>query len=74
MAGLTKEQRAERDAIKQKELEAQERSDNSISVEPIEVVIHMTRDVPSFAGGPTDADVHTDEIDRWIDDGWQVSE
>ncbi|NHB92968.1 hypothetical protein [Photorhabdus cinerea] len=69
MAGLTKEQRAERDAIKQKE-----RPDNLTSVEPVEVVIHMTRNVPSFADGPTEADVHPEEVECWIDDGWQVSE
>ena len=61
MAGLTKEQRAQRDAEK---LAAQQ---------GIELVV-MVRDVPEFPDGPLSADVHPDEVDNWLALDWRLEE
>ncbi|MDD9222592.1 hypothetical protein [Enterobacter kobei] len=61
MAGLTKEQRAQRDAEK---LAAQQ---------GIELVV-MVRDTPEFPGGPLSAEVHHDEVDSWQALDWRLEE
>lgn len=61
MAGLTKEQRAQRDAEK---LAAQQ---------GIELVF-MVRDAPEFPGGPLSADVHPDEVDNWLALDWRLED
>ena len=61
MAGLTKEQRAQRDAEK---LAAQQ---------SIELVV-MVRDTPEFPGGPLSAEVHHDEVDNWQALDWRLEE
>lgn len=55
MAGLTKEQRAER--------EAQQENGGS------ETVL-MVRSDPDHPGGPVTAEVHANEVPLWIDEGW----
>ncbi|EHN8900159.1 hypothetical protein F6T96_002345 [Enterobacter hormaechei] len=61
MAGLTKEQRAQRDAEK---LAAQQ---------GIELVV-MVRDTPEFPGGPLSAEVHPAEVDNWLALDWRLEE
>ncbi|MFU2317799.1 hypothetical protein [Rahnella sp. PCH160] len=36
--------------------------------------VAMFRDEPEYAGGPVLADVHADEVTRWLDQGWRVAE
>ena len=61
MAGLTREQRAQREAEK---LAAQQ---------GIELVV-MVRDTPEFPGGPLSAEVHPDEVDNWLALDWRLEE
>ncbi|AOP86678.1 hypothetical protein ACWOOC_01250 [Citrobacter sp. ESY80] len=61
MAGLTKEQRAQRDAEKLADQQG------------IELVV-MVRDTPEFPGGPLSAEVHHDEVDNWQALDWRLEE
>ncbi len=77
MAGLTKEQRAQREAEK---LAAQQTADNNPAQQEqqqeqqgIELVV-MVRDTPEFPGGPLRADVHPDEVDNWLALDWRLEE
>jgi hypothetical protein len=36
--------------------------------------IKMNRAEPAYFGGPTEADVHPDEIENWKEHGWTVAE
>lgn len=65
MAGLTREQRAQRDAEK---LAAQQQEQPGI-----ELVV-MVRDIPEFPGGPLRADVHPAEVDNWLALDWRLEE
>ncbi|EMM6069016.1 hypothetical protein R8H75_000917 [Enterobacter hormaechei] len=65
MAGLTKEQRAQREAEK---LAAQQQEQPGI-----ELVV-MVRDTPEFPGGPLRADVHPDEVNNWLALDWRLEE
>ncbi|EEW9262778.1 hypothetical protein D4599_20480 [Escherichia coli] len=66
MAGLTREQRAQREAEK---LAAQ----NGAEQTGIELVA-MMRDTPEFPGGPLSAEVHPDEVDNWLALDWRLEE
>ncbi|EFF1411472.1 hypothetical protein ABVS56_003082 [Escherichia coli] len=66
MAGLTKEQSAQREAEK---LAAQ----NGAEQTGIELVA-MMRDTPEFPGGPLSAEVHPDEVDNWLALDWRLEE
>lgn len=77
MAGLTKEQRAQREAEK---LAAQQAADKNPAQQEqqqeqqgIELVV-MVRDTPEFPGGPLCADVHPDEVDNWLALDWRLEE
>ncbi|HAT3689662.1 hypothetical protein [Citrobacter freundii] len=73
MAGLTKEQRAQREAEK---LAAQKAADNNPAQQEqrgIELVV-MVRDTPEFPGGPLRADVHPAEVDNWLALDWRLEE
>lgn len=73
MAGLTREQRAQRDAEK---LAAQQAADNNPAQQEqrgIELVV-MVRDTPEFPGGPLRADVHPDEVNNWLALDWRLEE
>lgn len=77
MAGLTKEQRAQREAEK---LAAQQAADKNPAQQEqqqeqqgIELVV-MVRDTPEFPGGPLRADVHPDEVDNWLALDWRREE
>ncbi|HAV2159507.1 TPA: hypothetical protein JHK28_000137 [Enterobacter cloacae] len=65
MAGLTKEQRAQREAEK---LAAQQQEQPGI-----ELVV-MVRDTPEFPGGPLSAEVHHDEVNNWLALDWRLEE
>ncbi|MFO3844988.1 hypothetical protein [Citrobacter freundii] len=81
MAGLTKEQRAQRDAEKlaaqigaeqtpaQQEQQREQQQDQT----GIELVA-MVRDTPEFPGGPLSAEVHPDEVDNWLALDWRLEE
>ena len=77
MAGLTKEQRAQREAEK---LAAQQAADKNPAQKEqqqeqqgIELVV-MVRDTPEIPGGPLRADVHPDEVDNWLALDWRLEE
>lgn len=73
MAGLTKEQRAHREAEK---LAAQQTAVNNPAQQEqpgIELVV-MVRDIPEFPGGPLRADVHPAEVDNWLALDWRLEE
>jgi hypothetical protein len=69
MAGLTKEQRAQREAAK---LAA---TDEQLNPAPQELeLLIMVRDEPEFPDGPLSADVHPDEVDNWQLLGWRLED
>ena len=78
MAGLTKEQRAQREAEK---LAAQNDAEQTPAQQDqqqdqqqvIELVV-MVRDEPEFPGGPLSAEVHPDEVDNWLALDWRLEE
>ena len=72
MAGLTKEQRAQRAAEKlAAELVAK---NNSEQQEQQGILVAMFTDFPAFPGAPTTADVHPDEVENWKAAGWRIEE
>ena len=73
MAGLTKEQRAQRDAEKRATQNTAEQTPNQQEQQGIELVL-MVRDQPEFPGGPLIADVHPDEVDNWLALDWRLEE
>ncbi|WP_434795839.1 hypothetical protein [Citrobacter europaeus] len=77
MAGLTKEQRAQREAEK---LAAQNGAEQTPSQQEqqleqpsIELVV-MVRDIPEFPNGPLSAEVHPVEVDNWLALDWRLEE
>nr|DAI67088.1 MAG TPA: hypothetical protein [Caudoviricetes sp.] len=80
MAGLTKEQRAQREAEKlaaqngaEQTPAQQDQQDQQDQQEGIELVV-MVRDTPEFPGGPLSAEVHPDEVDNWLALDWRLEE
>ena len=77
MAGLTKEQRAQREAEK---LAAQNDTKHALDQQEQQQEQHgpelvvMVRDAPEFPGGPLSADVHPDEVDNWLALDWRREE
>ncbi|EPL5057203.1 hypothetical protein H4O05_10750 [Citrobacter freundii] len=73
MAGLTKEQRAQREAEK---LAAQNGTEHipAQQEQPSSELVVMVRDTPEFPGGPLIADVHLDEVDNWLALDWRLEE
>ena len=78
MAGLTKEQRAQRAAEKlAAELSANNNSEQQEQQEQQEhgaQLVAMFTDFPAFPGAPTTADVHPDEVENWKAAGWRIEE
>lgn len=78
MAGLTKEQRAQRAAEKLAvELAAKNNSEQQEQQEQQEQgaqLVAMFTDFPAFTGAPTTADVHPDEVENWKAAGWRIEE
>lgn len=70
MAGLTKEQRAQREAER---LAAGQGSQNIIEQEKA-VLVAMVTDAQPFPGAPTTADVHPDEVENWQALGWRMGD
>ncbi|EPX2866702.1 hypothetical protein ACWYGC_004819 [Escherichia coli] len=58
MAGLTKEQRAQREAAQKTQIE----------------LVVMVTDYQMFPGAPTISNVHPDEVDNWKAMGWKTQE
>ncbi|ECG3230651.1 hypothetical protein DU239_03765 [Salmonella enterica subsp. enterica] len=73
MAGLTKEQRAQREAEKLAAQQAADKNPAQQEQQGIELVV-MVRDTPEFPGGPLHADVHPDEVDNWLALDWRLEE
>lgn len=73
MAGLTKEQRAQRDAEKLAAQSGAEQIPAQQDQPGIELVA-MVRDTPEFPGGPLSAEVHPDEVDNWLALDWRLEE
>lgn len=73
MAGLTKEQRAQREAEKLAAQQAADKNPAQQEQQGIELVV-MVRDTPEFPGGPLRADVHPDEVDNWLALDWHLEE
>ncbi|EKS6750055.1 hypothetical protein QCG01_004788 [Enterobacter kobei] len=70
MAGLTKEQRAQREAEKLAE-QTPAQQEQQQEQPGIELVV-MVRDTPEFPGGPLSAEVHPDEVDNWLALDWRL--
>lgn len=77
MAGLTKEQRAQREAEKlaaQNGAEQTPAQQEQLQQQPGIDLVMMVRDEPEFPGGPLSADVHPDEVDNWLALDWRLEE
>ncbi|EOE3754449.1 hypothetical protein ACKE82_003896 [Klebsiella pneumoniae] len=82
MAGLTKEQRAERAAAKlataQVDANAPEQQEKQEKQEKQEQqeqqLVAMVTDFPVFPGAPNTANVHPDEVENWKAHGWKEME
>jgi len=73
MAGLTKEQRAQREAEKLAEQNGAEQTPAQQDQQGVELVV-MVRDEPEFLGGPLSAEVHPDEVDNWLALDWRLED
>lgn len=76
MAGLTKEQRAQRAAEK---LAAEQGDTNTpVPLAPLAPLapqlVVMVTNFMAFTGAPTTADVHPDEVENWKAHGWKETE
>lgn len=79
MAGITKEQRAQRAAEKlAAELAVQNNSqqdqDQDQEQDQEQNLVVMVTDYPAFPGAPTTADVHPEEVENWKAIGWKETE
>ncbi|TKU35946.1 hypothetical protein [Citrobacter sp. wls718] len=77
MAGLTKEQRAQREAEKlaaqigaEQAPAQQEQQQEQLGIE----LVIMVRDTPEFPGGPLSAEVHPAEVNNWLALDWRLEE
>ncbi|EFA4540600.1 hypothetical protein E0M56_20145 [Escherichia coli] len=74
MAGLTKEQRAQREAAqKNAVVEQNVEQIQEPQKTQIELVVMVT-DYQMFPDAPTIANVHPDEVDNWKALGWKTQE
>ncbi|MCE9982449.1 hypothetical protein [Leclercia adecarboxylata] len=73
MAGLTKEQREQREAEKLAAQNGAEQTPVQQDQQGIELVV-MVRDAPEFPGGPLSAEVHPDEVDNWLALDWRLED
>lgn len=72
MAGLTKEQRAQREAER---LASTGGGQNSPEQQQPELALVVMRtEFPAFPGAPDEAEVHPDEVENWKAAGWIVKE
>ncbi|HBC9679379.1 hypothetical protein FEK47_07310 [Escherichia sp. E3659] len=70
MAGLTKEQRAQREAAQKNAVVEQIQEPQKTQIE----LVVMVTDYQMFPGAPTIANVHPDEVDNWKALGWKTQE
>ena len=70
MAGLTKEQRAQRAA----EQTASTKVDNNVPVTTTSLLVAMDTDFPAFPGTPNTANDHPDEAENRKAHGWKEME
>ncbi|EPL4030064.1 hypothetical protein [Enterobacter hormaechei] len=73
MGGLTREQRAQREAEKLAAQQAADKNPAQQEQQGIELVV-MVRETPEFPGGPLRADVHPDEVNNWRALDWRLEE
>lgn len=78
MAGLTKEQRAQREAEK---LATEQAAQNNPALQELQEqqeqqveLVTMFTEYLAFPGAPTTADVHPDEVENWMAAGWRTEE
>ena len=76
MAGLTKEQRAQRAAEQLAATQADNNNPASTAstASTASQLVAMVTDFPAFSGAPTTADVHPDEVENWKAHGWKEME
>lgn len=79
MAGLTKEQRAQRAAEKfaaelAEQNNSQQDQDQDQDQDQEQNLVVMVTDYPAFPGAPTTADVHPEEVENWKAIGWKETE
>lgn len=83
MAGLTKEQRAQREAERlasagggqnSPEQEQEQGQEQGQGQGPELTLVVMRTDFPAFPGAPDEAEVHPDEVENWKAAGWIVKE
>lgn len=73
MAGLTKEQRAERAAGKLATALVDTNTHAPQAPQAPQLVVMVTNFM-AFPGAPTTADVHPDEVENWKAHGWKETE
>ncbi|GCZ28567.1 hypothetical protein HmCmsJML174_01553 [Escherichia coli] len=74
MAGLTKEQRAQREAA-QKNAVAEQNAEQIQDPQKAQIeLVVMVTDYLMYPGAPTIANVHPDEVDNWKALGWKTQE
>ncbi|EIQ2064758.1 hypothetical protein [Escherichia coli] len=74
MAGLTKEQRAQREAA-QKNAVAEQNAEQIQDPQKAQIeLVVMVTDYQMYPGAPTIANVHPDEVDNWKALGWKTQE
>lgn len=73
MAGLTKEQRAQR-AAEKFAAELAEPNNSQQEQEQEQHLVVMVTDYPAFPGAPNTANVHPDEVENWKAHGWKEME
>jgi len=49
-------------------------TDGEDQTELTEQSVQMYTETPDHPGGPTEADVHPDEVENWKAQGWRVKE
>lgn len=82
MAGLTKEQRAQRAAeklaaelaAKSNSEQQEQQQEQQEQQQEQDYLVAMVTDFPAFPGAPTNADVHPDEVENWKALGWKETE
>ena len=76
MAGLTKEQRAERAAAKiaTVQIDTNTPTPQAPQAPQAPQLVAMVTDFPAFPDAPTTADVHPDEVENWKAQGWKEME
>lgn len=51
---------------------ATEQTDEAVNDQPVVELVVMRRDAPLHEDGPTEAEVHPDEVANWLQYGWEL--